>query len=57
VERQLREGSLVEILPHTPCPPMVYSVLYPHHRQLSPRVRVFIDWIAQLYAERFGTPA
>lgn len=39
VESQLREGSLVEILQHTPCPPMVYSVLYPHHRQLSPRVR------------------
>ncbi|MET3443443.1 DNA-binding transcriptional LysR family regulator [Variovorax paradoxus] len=57
VESQLREGTLVEILPHAPCPPMVYSVLYPHHRQLSPRVRVFIDWIAQLYAERFGTPA
>jgi len=57
VESQLREGTLVEILMHTPCPPMVYSVLYPHHRQLSPRVRVFIDWIAQLYAERFGTPA
>ncbi|RSZ41481.1 LysR family transcriptional regulator [Variovorax beijingensis] len=57
VENQLREGSLVEILPHTPCPPMVYSVLYPHHRQLSPRVRVFIDWIAQLYAERFGSAA
>lgn len=36
VESQLREGSLVEILQHTPCPPMVYSVLYPHHRQLSP---------------------
>jgi DNA-binding transcriptional LysR family regulator len=57
VESQLREGSLVEILQHTPCPPMVYSVLYPHHRQLSPRVRVFIDWIAQLYAERFGGAA
>jgi DNA-binding transcriptional LysR family regulator len=55
VEKQLRDGSLVEILPHAPCPPMVYSVLYPHHRQLSPRVRVFIDWIAKLYAERFGT--
>lgn len=54
VERQLRAGTLVEILAHTPCPPMVYSVLYPHHRQLSPRVRVFIDWVTQLYTERFG---
>jgi DNA-binding transcriptional LysR family regulator len=57
VERQLREGRLVEILAHTPCPPMVYSVLYPHHRQLSPRVRVFIDWITALYAEYFGVHA
>ncbi|MDM0004669.1 LysR family transcriptional regulator [Variovorax sp. J22G73] len=54
VERQLRAGTLVEILAHTPCPPMVYSVLYPHHRQLSPRVRVFIDWVTQLYDECFG---
>jgi LysR family transcriptional regulator for bpeEF and oprC len=22
-------------------------VMYPHHRQLSPRVRVFVDWLAQ----------
>jgi len=26
------------------------SVLYPHHRQLSPRVRVFADWLASLFA-------
>ena len=55
VERQLRAGTLVEILAHTPCPPMVYSVLYPHHRQLSPRVRVFIYWVTQLYDECFGS--
>jgi LysR family transcriptional regulator for bpeEF and oprC len=24
------------------------SVLYPHHRQLSPRVRVFVDWVADV---------
>lgn len=35
VERQLRAGTLVEILAHTPCPPMVYSVLYPHHRPVT----------------------
>jgi DNA-binding transcriptional LysR family regulator len=28
--------------------------LYPSHRQLSPQVRVFIDWLAQLYEEKFG---
>jgi DNA-binding transcriptional LysR family regulator len=26
---------------------MPVSVLYPHHRQLSPRVRVFVDWVAE----------
>jgi len=57
VERQLRAGTLVEILAGTPCPPMIYSVLYPHHRLLSPRVRVFVDWVSALYAERFGTRA
>jgi len=25
------------------------SVLYPHQRQLSPRVRVFVDWLASLF--------
>jgi DNA-binding transcriptional LysR family regulator len=55
IERQLQQGTLVEILARTPCPSMVHSVLYPHHRQLSPRVRVFIDWVTQLYGERFAT--
>jgi DNA-binding transcriptional LysR family regulator len=26
-------------------------VLYPQNRHLSPRVRVFIDWLAELFAE------
>ena len=46
VERQLADGSLCEVLgKHRPVP-MPVSVLYPHHRQLSPRVRVFVDWVA-----------
>ena len=44
----LKEGSLVEVLaPFRPAP-MPVSVLYPHHRQLSPRVRVFVDWLADV---------
>lgn len=54
VERQLADGRLVEILAHAPCPPMLYSVLYPHHRLLSPRVRVFVEWVTQLFNQRFG---
>jgi LysR family transcriptional regulator for bpeEF and oprC len=26
------------------------SVLYPHSRQLSPRVRVWVDWLAAVMA-------
>ena len=46
VEKQLAAGTLCEVLAkHTPAA-MPVSVLYPHHRQLSPRVRVFVDWVA-----------
>ncbi len=40
-------GTLVSILPHLPPSPTPVSLLYPHSRQLSPRVRVFIDWVTQ----------
>ena len=47
VRRQLADKALVELLPKLPPPPMPVSVLYPHHRQLSPRVRVFVDWVVE----------
>jgi LysR family transcriptional regulator for bpeEF and oprC len=47
VERQLAAGSLREVLSAFRPAPMPVSVLYPHHRQLSPRVRVFVDWVAE----------
>jgi DNA-binding transcriptional LysR family regulator len=44
-------GTLVEILPqHRPSPTPV-SLLYPHRRHLSLRVRVFIDWLAREFAK------
>ncbi|WP_449466756.1 LysR family transcriptional regulator [Stenotrophomonas humi] len=55
VEDELREGRLVEVLSAWPSTGMVVSAMYPHHRQLSPRVRVFIDWVASVYASRFGS--
>lgn len=45
---RLADGSLCEVLaPFRPAP-MPVSVLYPHSRQLSPRVRVFVDWLAEV---------
>jgi len=46
VERQLADGRLREVLSKHRPPPMPVSALYPHHRQLSPRVRVFVEWVA-----------
>jgi DNA-binding transcriptional LysR family regulator len=54
VEDELRDGRLVEVLSDWRCPDFPLSALYPYHRQLSPRVRVFIDWLTQLYEEKFG---
>ncbi|TWB19053.1 LysR family transcriptional regulator [Nitrospirillum amazonense] len=45
----LASGRLVEVLSLYPPPPIPVSVLYPHNRQLSPRVRVFVDWAAGLF--------
>jgi DNA-binding transcriptional LysR family regulator len=50
VEQDLIDGVLVECLPDTPPSPTSVYVLYPRSRQLSLRVRVFIDWIAKQFA-------
>ncbi|KPY69295.1 LysR family transcriptional regulator [Pseudomonas syringae pv. syringae] len=50
VAAQLRSGVLVEVLRlHRP-PPLPLTALYPPHRQLSRRVRVFVDWLVELCA-------
>lgn len=50
VARQLAEGSLCEVLPNWRPPALPLNVLYPPSRQLSARVRVFIDWLEELFA-------
>lgn len=45
-------GTLVEVLKDYPPTPTPVSLLYPHSRQLSPRVRVFIDWVTKEFAAR-----
>ena len=55
VEDELRDGRLVEVLARWTSRELVVSALYPYRRQLSPRVRVFVDWLCELYAQKFGT--
>lgn len=56
VEDELRDGRLVEVLADWPSPGLPISAMYPQHRHLPTRVRVFIDWVAEVYAAKFGTP-
>ncbi|MGK5077557.1 LysR substrate-binding domain-containing protein [Janthinobacterium sp. HLX7-2] len=49
VARQLQEGELVELLPQYRPPDLTITALYPHHRHMTPRLRVFIDWLATLF--------
>jgi DNA-binding transcriptional LysR family regulator len=55
VARALRDGLLCEVLERVEAPPLALSALYPPHRHLSTRVRVFIDWLVELFA-RADTP-
>lgn len=56
IERDLASGALIELLPETPPPSAPVSVLYPRNRQLSPRVRVFLEWASQEFAKRSRRP-
>ncbi len=49
VEADLARGTLVRVLPNCPPTPTPVSLLYPRNRQLSPRVRIFIDWITRTF--------
>jgi DNA-binding transcriptional LysR family regulator len=48
----LTRGTLVRVLPQFPPPSVPVSLLYPPNRQLSPRVRTFIDWAAGEFGKR-----
>lgn len=46
----LQAGELIEVLPQWKPSATAISVLYPQSRQLSPKVRAFSDWVAELFA-------
>ena len=48
------DGSLKEVLPDCNPKPKPISIVYPHNRHLSAKVRVFAEWIAELFE---STPA
>lgn len=56
VEHQIAARQLVPILEAFPPPPIPVSVLYPQSRHLSSRIRVFIDWLAELFRSPQSQP-
>lgn len=48
VALHLGNGELVEVMPHHRAEPMAMTLLYPHRRNLSPRLQVFADWLEAL---------
>jgi DNA-binding transcriptional LysR family regulator len=54
VAKDLAEGRLERVLDDFALPAGPVSVLYPRSRQLSPRVRVFIDWIVGQFSAQSG---
>ena len=48
VQHLLDTGELVEVLPAHRAAPMPVALLYPHRRQRSRRLAVFIEWFEAL---------
>ncbi|MDR3431189.1 MAG: LysR family transcriptional regulator [Rouxiella aceris] len=44
----LTSGQLVSILPKFRAPPMPVSLVYPHRRHISRRVKIFMDWLSDI---------
>ncbi|EOZ9299985.1 LysR substrate-binding domain-containing protein [Klebsiella quasipneumoniae] len=49
IEKELQADRLRVILDGYPPPPMPVSVLYSQNRQVSSRVRVFVQWLVQCF--------
>ncbi|CAI1538625.1 LysR family transcriptional regulator [Serratia proteamaculans] len=48
VSEHLQKGTLVEVLADWQPPSVPVTLLYPHQRFLSPAVRAFADWVADI---------
>lgn len=48
VRDALRQGALIEILPQYRAAPLPVSLIWPHRRNLSRRVHLFMDWLSEV---------
>jgi len=52
IDRHLRSGRLVHVLPQYHTPDADIHAVYPQHHQLAARVRAFVDFVALSFAQR-----
>jgi DNA-binding transcriptional LysR family regulator len=50
VAHHIEQGRLVEVLADFPSEPMPVALLYAHRRNLSQRLKVFMNWMAEILA-------
>ncbi|NDJ55875.1 LysR family transcriptional regulator [Enterobacteriaceae bacterium 4M9] len=48
VREALRSGELVEVLPQYRAAPLPVSLIWPHRRNLSRRVHLFMEWLSEV---------
>lgn len=47
---ELARGTLIELLADYPPVPIPLAAVYPQNRQITRRLRVFLDWVAEIFA-------
>ncbi|WP_296942212.1 LysR family transcriptional regulator [uncultured Massilia sp.] len=50
VERHVASGRMVQVLADWRSDPLPLHIVYPQNRHLSAKVRVFVEWVAELFA-------
>ncbi|MBB3219341.1 LysR family transcriptional regulator [Pseudoduganella umbonata] len=50
----VRAGRMVQLLPDWITDPLPVHIVYPQNRHLSAKVRVFVEWVAELFANHPG---
>jgi LysR family transcriptional regulator for bpeEF and oprC len=48
--QHVQTNRLVRLLPEWTCEPLPVHIVYPQNRHLSAKVRVFVEWLAELFA-------
>jgi DNA-binding transcriptional LysR family regulator len=55
VEEHLASGALQPVLQDWTSDPVPLHLVYPPNRHLSTKLRIFVDWVAELFASHLGS--